>query len=767
LVVAIAGCSVANPLYSEESTGGATSGSGTTALDAATTTNEPTTGPAMTSESSSESTSESTTAIEPGTSSGESSGDASSSSASTGPGFCGDGQLDMGEACDDGANNADTAACKLDCSAQVCGDGFLGPGEGCDDGDLQDGDGCSAVCLSESCGNSIVDGLEACDDGADGDNDDECTDLCLLPACGDGFVQASLGETCDEALANDDGGACTTACELAACGDGLVHAGVEDCDQGANNSDTGACTSACEDAVCGDGLVHTGVEACDQGANNSDTGACTTSCEQAACGDGFVHAGVEGCDLGANNSDTGACTSACEDAACGDGFVHAGVEDCDKGADNSDLGTCTTACAAAVCGDGLQSSSEGCDDGNVAGGDGCEASCKPTYQVFPASNHTCALFATGAVRCWGGGGLLGLGNLLTLGDQPGELPAPAADLGGVVMVDLMVAGDSTCTVSQAGYVSCWGYNFEGQLGIGHTMDLGDGAGEMPPFNTQVGELITGLGGGLGAFCAISQAGTVRCWGRGEYGRLGLGSTANIGDQPGELPAGAANVGFTVAQVALSETHTCAVSTAGAVRCWGSGASGALGYGNTNTLGDQPGELPTGDVPVGGEVVQVALGTGFTCALLESGNVRCWGKNDDGQLGYGNTQSRGDQPGELPTPDLALGGSVARISAGYRHACALLQSGAVKCWGSGSSGVLGIGSVTEIGDGPGEMPPASVALGGPAIVLHTGSGFHNCVVLAGGAVRCWGENQAGQLGIGSTTDLGDNEAVTSVSAIPIQ
>mgnify|MGYP002137946493 CR=1 FL=1 len=115
-----------------------------------------------------------------------------------------------------------------------------------------------------TCGDGHVDPGEACDDGNDGDQDDDCTDLCAAPACGDGFVQPNHGEQCDDGGANDDGGACTTGCALAVCGDGLVHAGVEACDDG-DDDDTDECVAGCELAACGDGFVHAGVEGCDDG----------------------------------------------------------------------------------------------------------------------------------------------------------------------------------------------------------------------------------------------------------------------------------------------------------------------------------------------------------------------------------------------------------------------------------------------------------------------------------------------------------------------
>ncbi|MBZ5715139.1 FG-GAP-like repeat-containing protein [Nannocystis pusilla] len=156
---------------------------------------------------------------------------------------CGNGVLEVGEACDAGADNGPGKACKADCEINVCGDGDLGPGEACDDGNLVDGDGCNDQCALPQCGDAKLDPGEECDDGKDGDNTDACTDACLLPVCGDAFVQA--GEGCDLGPANSDNGACTSACQPAECGDGLVWSGMEDCDD-ANDVDDDACTNTCE-----------------------------------------------------------------------------------------------------------------------------------------------------------------------------------------------------------------------------------------------------------------------------------------------------------------------------------------------------------------------------------------------------------------------------------------------------------------------------------------------------------------------------------------
>jgi alpha-tubulin suppressor-like RCC1 family protein len=189
-------------------------------------------------------------------------------------------------------------------------------------------------------------------------------------------------------------------------------------------------------------------------------------------------------------------------------------------------------------------------------------------------------------------------------------------------------------------------------------------------------------------CALLTNGAVRCWGRGDSGRLGYGNTNTIGDDEIPASAGDVNVGGTVQQIAAGSDHTCALLTTGAVRCWGHGGDGRLGYGNTNTIGDNETPASAGDVNVGGTVQQIAAGGGHTCALLTNGAVRCWGEGSFGQLGYGNTNWIGDNETPASAGDVPVGGTVQQIAAGIFHTCAVLTNGAVRCWGYGACGPLG-------------------------------------------------------------------------------
>ncbi len=162
-------------------------------------------------------------------------------------------------------------------------------------------------------------------------------------------------------------------------------------------------------------------------------------------------------------------------------------------------------------------------------------------------------------------------------------------------------------------------------------------------------------------------------------------------------AGDVDVGGAVTQLETEYDRTCALLTTGKLRCWGFNLLGQLGYGHQNTIGDD--ELPSsaGDVPVGGNVLQVAAGLRHTCALLDTGRVRCSGHNESGQLGYGHKDNVGDD--ELPSSagDVNVGRRVVQLAAGFAFTCALLDTGRDRCWGDNEFGQLGYGHTNAIGD----------------------------------------------------------------------
>lgn len=146
--------------------------------------------------------------------------------------------------------------------------------------------------------------------------------------------------------------------------------------------------------------------------------------------------------------------------------------------------------------------------------------------------------------------------------------------------------------------------------------------------------------------------------------------------------------FLSGRVDSSYSHSCAIAANGTLHCWGDGFGGELGYGNTNNIGDNESPGSAGAVDLGGHsAVAVSVGDNHTCAILDDHTVRCWGEGASGQLGYGNTNNIGDNetPGSVGPVNLGAGRTAMEVSAGGSHTCALLDDDTVRCWGLGSSG----------------------------------------------------------------------------------
>jgi cysteine-rich repeat protein len=792
---------------------------------------------------------------------------------------CGDGRqnLPAGEGCDDG-NALAGDGCSATCQIERCGNGILDGGEQCDDGNSLAGDGCSASCLSEVCGNGVVDPGERCDDGAetawcnadctpvlcgdgvvnsaageacdeagamtatcdadctapawgdgvvnaafgeqcdDGGESVTCDNDCTMAWCGDGTVNASRGEVCDAAGDSfacdrdctailcgdghvnrvvgeqcDDGGqvsgdGCSAACQLERCGNGRLDPG-EACDDGGQVSGDGCSTDCRSEEVCGNGIVDAALgEQCD---DEGPSAACDADCTISWCGDGMVNAlAGEACD--ASGVETAACDRDCTVPLCGDGQVNlAAGEECEGGGETM---FCDADCTFAWCGDGTPNTTRGeaCDDANANDGDWCRTTCEAAscddgirngdeqgvdcgghcaecvaIDIVAGGYHSCALLETGTVRCWGRNseGQLGYGNTSNIGDDEAPATAGDVDVGGVVVQ--LVGGDlHTCALLETGAVRCWGYSNAGQLGYGSTSSIGDNEVPATAGDVDVGGGVVQLAAGVFHTCALLETGTVRCWGYGMFGQLGYGNMSNIGDNEVPATAGDVDVGGVVVQLAAGGYHTCALLETGGVRCWGDGRNGRLGYGNTSWIGDNETPAMVGDVDVGGVVVQLAAGGAHTCVLLETGSVRCWGHGLYGQLGYGNNSSIGDAPGETPATagDVDVGGVVVQLAAGGEHTCALLETGAVRCWGRGLYGRLGYGNEIWIGNDETPATAGNVDVGGGVVQLAAGW-THTCALLETGAVRCWGFGLLGRLGYGNEDNIGDDGTPASAGDVP--
>ncbi|MBN2361086.1 MAG: hypothetical protein JXR83_16645 [Deltaproteobacteria bacterium] len=280
-----------------------------------------------------------------------------------------------------------------------------------------------------------------------------------------------------------------------------------------------------------------------------------------------------------------------------------------------------------------------------------------------------------------------------------------------------------------------------------------------------------LAAGHGHSCAVLAGPLVKCWGDNKYGQLGVGDLSNRGDQPGELggslPAVDLGGDFLPVAVTAGRSFSCALSAAGAVKCWGENGDGQLGLGDIDNRGVTRQQLGTAlravDLGALPPVTAIAAGQSHVCALIDGGTVKCWGANSKGQLGLGDTVDRGVGPNQLgaflPSVDLGARCLVVAIAANEQRSCAICVEGAIKCWGGNGCGELGLGDLEDRGDGPDEMghrlPAIDLGDGRRAVALAMGA-FHTCAVVDDGTVRCWGANGQGQLGLGDAVARGGEE-----------
>jgi alpha-tubulin suppressor-like RCC1 family protein len=248
-------------------------------------------------------------------------------------------------------------------------------------------------------------------------------------------------------------------------------------------------------------------------------------------------------------------------------------------------------------------------------------------------------------------------------------------------------------------------------------------------------------------CALLDDGEVRCWGGNSTGQLGLGSTADIGDDETPTAVPPVRLGGPAVAIAAAGFHTCAILAEGALRCWGGNGAGELGTGDTHGIGadDVPAANPPVRLGVGRTAVAVDAGLGTTCAILDTGAVRCWGYGGQGALGLGHDESIGDDesPASVPPVRLGEGRRGAALALGAYHSCALLDDGTVRCWGPNGRGELGYGHLTPIGDAATPDQAGPVQLPARAVELAAG-GYHTCALLETGALRCWGPHDVGPL-----------------------
>jgi alpha-tubulin suppressor-like RCC1 family protein len=345
-------------------------------------------------------------------------------------------------------------------------------------------------------------------------------------------------------------------------------------------------------------------------------------------------------------------------------------------------------------------------------------------QVKQGFRFNCALSTDGRVKCWGNNdhGQLGLGDTTPRGTEEGQLgdALPAVALPADAHPTAIAVGfEHACAVLSNGSLRCWGEGAHGELGNETNVRIGDATGEAP---AQVllprGLTAVQVVAGQGHTCALLSDESVRCFGSNAYGQLGNGTRTDVGATAGSMgdalravPLGA---GFHVRKLVAGAHHTCALGTDGHVKCWGANASGQLGLGSIDDVGAAPVDPATGytaaDLGIGQLANDLSCGSQHCCALMVQQTLKCWGANGSGQLGLGDTRTRGIAPLEmgddLPFVEMQDLEEVHAVSLTASRTCATTTRGTL-CWGDNRAGQLGTGDQRPRGSTP-ETVPALLA-----------------------------------------------------------
>lgn len=350
--------------------------------------------------------------------------------------------------------------------------------------------------------------------------------------------------------------------------------------------------------------------------------------------------------------------------------------------------------------------------------------------VKAGNNHTCALHAGGAISCWGNNWAGALGS----GQSHDELANSAVPISVIGINDataISTGAHHTCAVHEEGAISCWGNNFDGQLG--NRKNRSDSDSSTPVNALGIDDAIA-IAAGERHTCALREAGTISCWGDNEYGQLGSDS----GWAYALTPVKAKHIRGAKA-ITAGSFHNCAVLGNQTISCWGNNLQNQLGTGQLDALAREPWQ--TLDV-VG--AIDVEAGDRHTCALHEDGAVSCWGHDNYEQLGRSLLITEpSSRFSSLPVWVSGITNAMA-VAAGDSHTCAINLFN-VLCWGANSNGQLGNGAR---GPEDNSLAPTPVSDIRDAGAIAAGA-RHTCVIHLDGSVSCWGANEYGQLGDGTS------------------
>jgi alpha-tubulin suppressor-like RCC1 family protein len=327
---------------------------------------------------------------------------------------------------------------------------------------------------------------------------------------------------------------------------------------------------------------------------------------------------------------------------------------------------------------------------------------------------------------------------------------------GFDLVEVETGAYTTCGLTSSGKAYCWGHDVFGEIGNGVAGDNNEllPVAVAPPAGASIPLELTTISVGRSHVCAVAKGGRAYCWGNSERGQVGA-SEGGTDVKYTEPTAVVTSVLFT--DISAGSDHTCGLAKSGRAYCWGSNFAGQLGMGAPGPAlcgGTEPCILnPRAVAPPLGSAepltfIAISAGSSFTCGVAKGGQVFCWGRNANGQLGIGSDDTDLLQP--MPIASALL---FTAVSAGASHACALAKGGAVWCWGRNSFGEVGNGTTVQT------SVPVAVVGGRTFTEVSAGLQFtdgngeaRTCALAKGGRVYCWGDNLGGRLGVGFESDI---------------
>ena len=327
----------------------------------------------------------------------------------------------------------------------------------------------------------------------------------------------------------------------------------------------------------------------------------------------------------------------------------------------------------------------------------------------------------------------------------------------------------TCFITASAQLYCWGSGERGRLGYGSETNVGDSS---TPYSQGAVSLPSGrsavfVSAGAGHTCAVLDNAAAMCWGNAFSGRLGTGSTsAHLGDNEAltGVPALSLPGGRSAATIGAGNSHTCVLMADASVACWGSRSDGRLGNGLTSGSTAAAVSASIVNLPSAQSTVQLAVGGTHTCVLTTLGNIVCWGNGPNGRLGYGSAADVSSPAANVALPG---GQGASWVTATDSHTCVVLINGDVSCWGRGDEGQLGYGNLADVGDSSTPATQGAVPLPSGVVATQVSGGrSHTCILAAAGkGVFCWGSNTQGQLGGGTAASAGDGQpGSTAMSAL---